>query len=100
MDRFLEQHGGVVIGTLSGFDRILFRGTLRSICYRDGMDRFLGAHHVLYRDFDKFSEDLTGRIIDRARSLAKAKERPYIYLESSDVDKEALANHIMNQDNV
>ncbi len=100
MERFLEQHRERVIGTLSGFDRILFRGTLRSICYSKGMDRFLGAHHVLYRDFNKFSEDLTGRITDHARTLAETKHRPYIYLNSSDVDKEAFAHRIMNVDHV
>ena len=100
MERFLEQHRERIIGTLSGFDRILFRGTLRSICYSKGMDRFLGAHHVLYRDFNKFSEDLTGRITDHARTLAETEHRPYIYLNSSDVDKEAFAHRIMNVDHV
>jgi hypothetical protein len=39
------------------------------------MDRFLGAHRALYRDFDKFSQDLTGRITDHARTFAKTKQR-------------------------
>jgi hypothetical protein len=89
VEPFLQQHGDRIVGTISGFDRILFRGTLRSICYSKGMDRFLGAHRVLYRDFAKFSEDLTGRIVEHARRLAKSRKRPYVYLYSSDVDKEA-----------
>src|SRR6516164_7932178 len=100
MKPFLEQHGDRIVGTISGLDRVLFRGTLRSICYSKGMDRFLGAHRVLYRVFDKFAEDLTGRIVDHARRLAKSKKRPFTYLYSSDVDKEALANHIANRDRV
>src|SRR5262245_4505908 len=100
MERFLEQHGGRIVGTLSGFDRILFRGTLLSICYSQGMDRFLGARRILYRDFATFSEDITGRIIDHARRLAKSKRRPYVYLYSSDVDKEAFVNRIMNRTRV
>ena len=31
MERFLERHQSRVAGVLSGFDRILFRGTLRSM---------------------------------------------------------------------
>ena len=31
MKRFLERHNGRITGTLSGFDRVLFRGTLRSM---------------------------------------------------------------------
>src|SRR6516225_1168314 len=100
MKPFLEQHGDRIVGTISGLDRVLFRGTLRSICYSKGMDRFLGAHRVLYRVFDKFAEDLTGRIVDHARRLAKSKKRPFTYLYSSEVDKEALANHIANRDRI
>jgi hypothetical protein len=100
MEPFLEQHGERVVGAISGFDRVLFRGTLRSICYSKGMDKFLGAHGVLYRDFDKFAEDLTARIIDHARRLAKSKKRRFIYLYSSDTDKEALANDIATRDRV
>ncbi len=36
MKRFLQRHGGRITGTLSGFDRVLFRGTLRSIAQTDG----------------------------------------------------------------
>ncbi len=31
------------MGILSGFDRVLFRGTLRSISYVDGLDKFLST---------------------------------------------------------
>ena len=54
MEHLLERHQSRVVGVLSGFDRILFRATLRSISYRDGFDRFLGYHGVLYKDFGPF----------------------------------------------
>ena len=31
MERFLERHKDRIIGVLSGFDRVLFRGSLRAI---------------------------------------------------------------------
>jgi hypothetical protein len=40
MERFLERHQGRIVGILSDFDRMLFRGTLRSICRR----RRTGSH--------------------------------------------------------
>ncbi len=43
MEAFIQRHQPSVIGVLSGFDRMRFRGTLRSICYSEGVDRFLGA---------------------------------------------------------
>jgi hypothetical protein len=87
MDPFLDQHRDLILGTLSGFDRILFRGTLLSISYSDAMDRSLRAHHILYKDFGTFVGGLTQRIKDRAVHLAEAAGRPYLYLESATESK-------------
>ena len=51
MERFLERHQSRVMGVLTGFDRVLFRGTLRSISYLDGLQGFLKYHGILYKDF-------------------------------------------------
>ena len=48
MERFLTRHASRITGILSGFDRMLFRGTLRSISYVDGLDKFLSSQRVLY----------------------------------------------------
>jgi hypothetical protein len=37
MNSFVQRHAGSVIGTLSGFDRILFRGTLTRLCNGGGL---------------------------------------------------------------
>lgn len=100
MDLFLDQHRDVILGTLSGFDRILFRGTLRSISYRDGMDRFLGAQGILYTEFGDFTEDLTDRIKAQALHVAEAAGRPYIYLGSATESKEDLARRIVRIDGI
>ena len=42
MKSFLHKHAAAVIRVLSGFDRRVFRGSLREICHGDGM-RFLGC---------------------------------------------------------
>jgi hypothetical protein len=100
MERFLEQHRDIVIGMLSGFDRILFRGTLLSISYCEGMDRFLGAHHILYKDFGTFADGLTEQIKSHALHLAQSLGRPYIYLESAAESKEEIAQRIIQTDRI
>lgn len=47
MERFLARHSSRIAGIVSGFDRLLFRGTLRSISYVEGMDRFLASQRIL-----------------------------------------------------
>ena len=62
MKRFLERHNGRITGTLSGFDRVLFRGTLRSIAYVKGLEVSLYSQHVLFKDFGRYAESLSQRI--------------------------------------
>ena len=62
METFVQRHSEDVIGVLSGLDRVLLRGTLRSISYGKGLDRFLGAMGVRYKDFGAFAEGLSERL--------------------------------------
>ena len=50
MQHFLESHADRVSGVLSGFDRVLFRGTNRTLSYVEGMDMFLACRGVLYKE--------------------------------------------------
>lgn len=100
MQEFIQRHGEDVIGILSGFDRLLFRGTLRSIAYGDGLDKFLGAVGVPYKDFKVFAEQLTQRLKDHAKAVAKAAGRPHLYLQSSRQSKEELARAVAERDGI
>ena len=100
MERFLERHRDRITGTLEGFDRVLFRGTLRSIAYVKGMRTFLYSHHILMKDFGSYAEHLSQRIVEHAKQLASKWDRPYEYLPSSKESKEELALQIANRDGV
>lgn len=100
MERFLTQHNGRISGIVAGFDRILFKGTLRSISYRDGMDRFLSSQRVLYKHYDVFVERVTGRVKAHAKALADRNGRPYEYLESATISKGDRAREIQMRDGV
>ena len=47
MEAFLNRHAGAVIGVLSGFDRLMFRGTLRVLAHHLGMKAYLWAMQVV-----------------------------------------------------
>ena len=59
MDQFVANHAEHVIGTLSGFDRLVFRGTLRVLAHRWGMLSYLSYARVLLKDFGKHANALT-----------------------------------------
>lgn len=100
MDSFVQRHAEDVIGVLSGFDRVLFRGTLRSISYSDGLDRFLGAVGVRYKDFGDFAQGLSEQLKKRAESVAQAAGRPFVYLYSSGQSKEQFVRSMIQRDGV
>jgi hypothetical protein len=95
---FLQRHQSDVIGVLSGFDRVLFRGTLRSISYADGLDRFLGAMALKYKDFATFAQDCSQQLKDHAQSMAQKAGRPFVYLSNSSQSKEDIARGIATRD--
>ena len=100
MERFLHRHADRVVGVLSGFDRILFRGTLRSLSYLQGMDKFLGSQRVLYKDFGAFAQRLSDQVKAHAEVIAHQHQRPLCYLESAQQSKEDIARAIMEKDDV
>jgi len=100
MERFLTRHQDRIVGILSGFDRLLFRGTLRSISFVKGMDGFLGRHHIWYKHFGAFAEQVSNRIKAHAEVLAAQAGRPFLYLASAKQVKEAVARDILVRDRI
>ena len=62
MNAFVQRHHGFVIGVLNGFDRVRFRGTLRWLCYADGLGKYLSCMKLLLKDFSDYTQGITGRI--------------------------------------
>ena len=51
MQTFLQRFQPVVAGVLQGFDRLRFRGSKRQLGYVSGMSSWLGAMHILLKDY-------------------------------------------------
>lgn len=100
MNNFIQKHAAIVIGILAGFDRVLFRGTLRNLCFAEGMGLYLNVNKVLLKDAGKHFEAVSERIKTASVRKAEEQQRPVIYLRSSDVSKEAEAQKIAARDGV
>src|SRR5260370_30904975 len=53
MNEFIARHAQGIAGVLSGFDRLVFRGTLRPISYPEGMMGYLSGHSVRLTGFGR-----------------------------------------------
>jgi hypothetical protein len=100
MDTFLHKHAANVIGVLNGFDRLVFRGTLRRLVFLEGMKSYLWAANVLLKDFGKHVFSVTSVLKKASSEFAERASRPMRYLHSSVTDKEKTARRIAEQDGV
>jgi hypothetical protein len=97
---FVAQHQADVIGVLSGFDRLRFRGSLPQLYHPRTMDAYLQVKGMLFKDFKNFAADLTARIKASALRVAEVAGRPFRYLPSSNTRKETLARELIAQDHL
>jgi hypothetical protein len=100
MERFLTRHKDRIAGILTGFDRMRFRGTLRSISYVEAMQKWLNARGVLLKDFRTFAEQLSKELVAHAQTVAKETGRPFEPLKSWRISKEDRARAIMARDGI
>jgi hypothetical protein len=100
MERFLKRHEDRIVGTIAGFDRILFRGGIRCLEYTKGLEQYLSRQSILHKDFKEFAETITQAIAERAEEIAKQENRPLIYLVSASESKEERARKIATQDGI
>ena len=73
MERFVTRYQDRIAGILTGFDRMLFRGTFRSISHPKGAEIWLSSRHVLRKDFATFAQGLTARV--KAHAILVAPQR-------------------------
>ena len=100
MDDFSKRHADCIYGTLAGFDRLIFRGTLRAISYPDGLLKFLNMNNIRLTRFDAFAQDCTRRINGHVEGMARRAGRPCRYLPSAAASKEQVAMRIAKQDGI
>lgn len=100
MGPFIQHHQDHVTGVLSGFDRLVLRGTLRTLAYTGGMMNFLYEVGVLLKEFGGYVERTSKQLRTACYEKARQLERPVIYLPSSQPSKEAQARQIATRDGV
>ncbi len=100
MERFIARHEHVITGTLSGYDRMLFKATLRGLSHVKGLLGFFAGKRVLLKDFGTFVEAQSARIKAHAEAVAQAAGRPCQYVPSSTASKEEIARRLAERDHV
>jgi hypothetical protein len=93
----LERYDDRIAGVLSCYDRVVITGTLPTVCYADGMTKFLNANHVRIFDYAKFAEPLRERVREQAASLAAGAGITIEHIGKRHIRKEAVVAKVLAQ---
>lgn len=96
MKRFVDKHQAKITGTLSCFDRLVFRGLL-PLAWGEAMERFIAAQGLRIKDFGRFVLQQSEIIKAHAKATAEQSGRPYIHLNGP-IRKEDRARAIAARD--
>lgn len=97
MESFTKKFAGRIKGILSGFDRMVFRGTLRELAFPGGMAVFLSVAGLLRCQFGKFAEQATKQIVAASLERAEREGRPVIFVKRGDANKEEIARRALKE---
>ncbi len=100
MHKFIANHQGQIAGVLSGFDRLVFRGTLRSIAYAAGMSQYLSSSQVLLKQFGSHVQQVSQHLKTASLAEALALGRPVRYVASAKASKEDIARRLAAEDGI
>lgn len=100
MREFTAKYNTSIAGVLSGFDRLVFRGSLRKIAYPFGMQGYLWANQVPLTRFGAHVVEISARVKEAALRCVEEAGRPIRYLQSSQESKEEVARAIARRDGI
>jgi hypothetical protein len=97
VSNFITRHAKKITGVLEGFDRLLFRGHLRTLNYAAGVEAFLRRQGAMKTDFEDVAKSVTDILRQDAATTAAIAGRPLHYLQSSTVRKEDVARAYLRE---
>jgi len=100
MNEFIKKHEGNVIGVLSGWDRIRFRGTLRRLAVTRLMMGWLWDQQVMLKHFKPFALELTAGLKASVERVAEAAGRTVKYVASAALSKEDLVRELIRREGI
>lgn len=73
MDSFLNRFKNVIHGTITGFDRIVFKGCHRAVTYATDAMNFQHSKNALNKNFKTWATEQSAIIVDAANKFSLAE---------------------------
>ena len=99
MQQFIEKYRERITGVLTGFDRLVFRGSLRRLNYgwwceslgavvAKGMEEYLWQNQILFKDYARHVQGVSERLKDQPLRPFREQGLPVVFLRDPSVDKD------------
>jgi hypothetical protein len=106
MQEFINKYAKEIQGSLSGFDRLVFRGTLRRLHFgrwdrklqamvAQGMEQYLCQNHILFKDYLDHVKGVSQKLKQASIQPFQEQGLPVEFLRDPAADKEEMARAIV-----
>jgi hypothetical protein len=105
MQQFIEKYREQIHGVVSGFDRLVFRGSLRRLNYvkwnpelqalqAKGMEEYLWQNEILFKDYQDHVKQVSERLKEHNLRPFREQGLKPIFLQDPKADKDEMARKI------
>jgi len=102
MQEFINKYRDQINGTLSGFDRLVFRGSLRRLNYgywdqglqslvAQGMEQYLWQNHILFKNYLDHVKGVSQKVKQASVKPFENQGLPVRFLRNPSADKDEIA---------
>jgi len=90
MELLQTKYKDKVSGVISCFDRLIFTGTMPTICYSQGITSYLYSEGIRIFDYPKFAEKFRDKIRTNTEEIAKESNIEIEFIKKASIRKESV----------
>jgi hypothetical protein len=111
MEQFIEKYRDQINGVLTGFDRLIFRGSLRRLNHArwdaglkalvaTGMEEYLWQNGIRFKDYHDHVKRISERLKRQTVEPLRRQGVPVVFLRDPKADKDTLAREVAAKTNL
>ena len=91
MKQFIAKFGSQIYGTLSGFDRVVFRGSLRRLTHSEGMKMYRIRNGLLCKQYMDHVKQVSLDLKEASLEPFRRQQLPVEFIRDPQADKDQIA---------
>lgn len=97
MQQFIAKFSDQIVGTLSGFDRLVLRGSIRRLTHPDGMRMYLIRNQLLCKQYLDHVRQVSQSLKEASLEPFRRQHLPVQHIRDPKLDKDAMGRALAAQ---